>query len=519
MEASGLADLLRALKERSGLSYGVLAKRLHVSTSTLHRYCNGSTVPTEFAPVERLARLCKATPEELIQVHRQWIVADATRGRKGAAEGAVEGARPVDGAPVVDGPVVDGAAAGHDSADVASPDSAPTGAARQESIAPTEAKPEAKAEGKTEGPPEENADSPRPAPVSPPAGTAASPDGRPQRERRPRKFVLAAVAAACVMGMGSAALAVGLTGGGGDNDGRKRSAEASSSGKAVGPGKPGQPGYPGQPGPAPSGTPSTSPENGKKKESGKPSAPTGPDGAASPSPSGERGEENGSGSGNGNGNGNSNSNGKRDDKADADGTDAPLTAHTRPYAYETLCSQRFLVNRDPGEMPKPPIEQDAPAWVSELGAVSADDQFIKITLQGAGKDTVVLEDLHVRVDGTDAPLAWNAYSTGVGCGGDVATRSFGVDLDAGSPALTPVAGQRAFPYKVSRTDPEVFYVKAAARQHDVRWHLELQWSSGGRRGILRIDDQGRPFRTSGSADRPSYQQPPGDTRWSPTPRI
>lgn len=31
------AGLLRELKERSGLSYGVLAKRLHVSTSTLHR--------------------------------------------------------------------------------------------------------------------------------------------------------------------------------------------------------------------------------------------------------------------------------------------------------------------------------------------------------------------------------------------------------------------------------------------------------------------------------------------------
>uniref|UniRef100_UPI0018920CC1 DUF4232 domain-containing protein n=1 Tax=Catenulispora rubra TaxID=280293 RepID=UPI0018920CC1 len=41
----GFAALLSDLKERSGLSYGVLAKRLHVGTSTLHRYVQGETVP------------------------------------------------------------------------------------------------------------------------------------------------------------------------------------------------------------------------------------------------------------------------------------------------------------------------------------------------------------------------------------------------------------------------------------------------------------------------------------------
>ncbi|MEK8170907.1 helix-turn-helix transcriptional regulator [Streptomyces sp. M19] len=44
-DTEAFAELLRGLKERSGLSYGSLAKRLHMSTSTLHRYCNGSAVP------------------------------------------------------------------------------------------------------------------------------------------------------------------------------------------------------------------------------------------------------------------------------------------------------------------------------------------------------------------------------------------------------------------------------------------------------------------------------------------
>ncbi|WJV50900.1 helix-turn-helix domain-containing protein [Streptomyces flavofungini] len=53
-----------------------------MSTSTLHRYCNGDAVPADFRPVERFARLCGATPEELVEVHRRWILADTDRGRK-----------------------------------------------------------------------------------------------------------------------------------------------------------------------------------------------------------------------------------------------------------------------------------------------------------------------------------------------------------------------------------------------------------------------------------------------------
>ncbi|MCQ4205345.1 helix-turn-helix domain-containing protein, partial [Streptomyces coelicoflavus] len=82
MAGDDFAGLLRELKERSGLSYGALGKRLHMSGSTLHRYVSGEVVPVEFAPVERLARVCRATPEELLELHRRWIRADALRGVK-----------------------------------------------------------------------------------------------------------------------------------------------------------------------------------------------------------------------------------------------------------------------------------------------------------------------------------------------------------------------------------------------------------------------------------------------------
>ncbi|MDT3400540.1 helix-turn-helix transcriptional regulator, partial [Streptomyces sp. B1866] len=78
---------LRELKDRSGRSYGALAGRLHLSTSTLHRYCNGDAVPTQYAPVERFARLCGAAPEEQVALHRRWLLADAAR-RAAAGRGA-----------------------------------------------------------------------------------------------------------------------------------------------------------------------------------------------------------------------------------------------------------------------------------------------------------------------------------------------------------------------------------------------------------------------------------------------
>ncbi|WSA65531.1 helix-turn-helix domain-containing protein [Streptomyces microflavus] len=74
-----LAERLRELREGSGRTYASLARRIGVSGSTLHRYCTGQTVPAEFAPVERLARLCGRSGEEREALHRLWLRADAER--------------------------------------------------------------------------------------------------------------------------------------------------------------------------------------------------------------------------------------------------------------------------------------------------------------------------------------------------------------------------------------------------------------------------------------------------------
>ncbi|MFJ9664148.1 helix-turn-helix domain-containing protein [Streptomyces sp. NPDC101219] len=441
------AALLRELKDRSGLSYGVLAKRLHMSTSTLHRYCNGDAVPTDYAPVERMARLCKAAPAELVELHRRWVLADATRGRRTEQATEVQaGEQKGPGQP--EGP--------------AQPEGRSGTAGAVGAVGPAEDS--------------ESAESSEPSVAGGAVSSRSGPGPRPRR--RTRTAVLAGAAVAAVL-VGVVAV-VGPPGGGTDGDGRREQVGAAGTG-------------------GPDGT-STSPTAGTPSASAS-ASPSGSPGAtdeeASSPPASEPAARPG---------------GPAADDA------VPLTVRTEPCAWESPCSQRYLIAAPPGKVHPPPVEQDATAWVAAEGAVSSGEQLVRLSVQGTGPETVVVEGVAVRVAGKRAPLAWNDYAMGypgVGCGGNVATRSFTVALDAARPSLTPESGQRDFPFKVSESDPEVYYITADASAYDVSWYLELKWSSGSRSGTLVVNDKGRPFRTSGNNGRPAYEFPLGGDGWVP----
>ncbi|MCG5121455.1 helix-turn-helix domain-containing protein [Streptomyces sp. T7(2022)] len=421
--AAQLAALLSTLKERSGLSYGALGKRLHLSASTLHRYCNGDAVPADFAPLNRFARLCRATPEELVEVHRRWILADAAREQRGKGAGGAGGDAPAAGSGTqASTPDADGVPGSPDSPE--SPEGSKT----------------------SDAPP----------------------------SLRPRRRLVLAAAAGVVAVAAAGALLVGRLGSEGPGAGAGQPAGATrgpvASSQASGSGSPSPSGSASDEpsaSPSPSGTPRASPGS---PADGKPAAPA--------------------------------------------STGVPFHASVRAHAWEDQCSQRYLVDREPDAVRPPPVEQDAPAWVAAMGAVPADEQVVEVTLQGKGSETVVLQALHVRVVRTGEPLPWTDYGTGVGCGGGVALRTFDVDLDQGSPAARAAEGQRPFPYKISESDPEMFRVTAHTGGRDVSWYLEVEWSSGERQGVFRVDDRGRPFRTSASAGRPAYDYPPGASEWS-----
>ncbi|MFC7305645.1 helix-turn-helix domain-containing protein [Streptomyces monticola] len=130
-----LAEQLQELKERSGRSYTAIASRTGLSRSSVHRYCQGLTVPGSFGTVERIARVCGAGQEELNGLYPAWVRAaaqaeavdagaaqgedaDAAEVRDGAVDAAAAKGEAVDAA-AAEGEAVDAAAAEGEAVDAA----------------------------------------------------------------------------------------------------------------------------------------------------------------------------------------------------------------------------------------------------------------------------------------------------------------------------------------------------------------------------------------------------------------
>ncbi|GAA2061100.1 hypothetical protein GCM10009757_44140 [Streptomyces cheonanensis] len=368
--AREFAEGLRALRERSGLSFGTLSRRLHLSTSTLHRYCSGATLPQEFTPADRLARACGASEEERRRLHRLWLLADARRADTAAkrAPGAAAAATPEPGP---------------------EPEPAPAPALPP---APT----------------------PLPAPTPPPAPTA--------RRSFPWRLTV---------GLAALLLAAVLT--------------VDAAGRAEA------------------------------------------------------------------------------DPAAAEA--APLTWTVRSHLWAFGCGHTYLIDAPPGDVPAPPVAQDARRWSAERGGVHGDAAIVEITLTPEPDGApVVVEAAHIRVAERREPLPWPAYRMDNGCGGSLTPAAFTVDLDADRPLAHPVPGSDAatgedfpaprLPFALDTAEPLLLRFEVRAATGDVDWSVDLDWSSGDRAGTLRVDDAGRPFRTS-AATGPLYVHDVLSGEWQP----
>ncbi|MFI9748697.1 transcriptional regulator [Streptomyces collinus] len=469
-EVGEFAALLRGLKERTDRSYGSLARRLAMNTSTLHRYCAGEAVPLDFAPVERFAALCGASPEERLELHRRWLLAVAARQRpRPASPAGTAETDPATGTSPAD------AATGTSPADPdagTSPAETATGAAAVDTATDTSTT-------------DTDADA---ATVDGPAESPAEADPLPRRPWYRRGRVTVGLAAACALLAVLGSLAALPDGRRASADGRAPSAGPATSGTA-GSEAPGRESA----SPTPSGSsptvepPSPSATPKKKRKPSPPSSArtTPPAGAAGPA--------------------------------------VPLTWSADSQAWNLGCGHDYVVARAPGQVAPPPVPQDAGVWAAAHNAVHGGETLVELSVQGRTDTAVVLKALRVRVVGRSAPAPGNAYAMNQGCGGSITPRSFDVNLDkdrpiaravAGSDAGTPIPAVR-MPYRVSARDPEVLLVNARTQGCDCRWYLELDWSSQGRTGTVRIDDAGRPFRTSGIKGLPHYTYDTSARRWAP----
>ncbi|MFF8016903.1 helix-turn-helix domain-containing protein [Streptomyces sp. NPDC007929] len=443
------AALLRTLKERTDRSYGSLARRLAMNTSTLHRYCAGEAVPLDFAPVERFAALCGASPEERLELHRRWLLAVAARQRPRTTG--------TTGTP---------------------------GAARAEEAASEPDEPEQAPDA-----PGDLTDGPQAAPgtaTPDPAEETPLPHPRPWYRRRRAAVGLAA---ACVVlaALGSlAALPDGRRTPAGDDRAGSAGPAPSAMTETRAPDRRGASPTPSGGSPTPR-RPAASATPKRLKPSPPPSTHTTPPTGGSTS------------------------------------TRPPLTWSADSQAWKLGCGHDYVIARPPGQVAPPPVPQDAGVWAASQNAVHGGETLVELTVQGRTDTAVVLEALRVRVVGRTAPAQGNAYAMDRGCGGAITPRSFDVNLDMDRPIARAVRGNDTgtpipavrMPYRVSARDPEVLLVNARTQGCDCRWYLELDWSSQGRTGTVRIDDHGRPFRTSGIKGLPRYVYDTSARGWVP----
>ncbi|MFG2725370.1 helix-turn-helix domain-containing protein [Streptomyces canus] len=580
------AALLRRLKERTDRSYGSLARRLNMNTSTLHRYCAGDAVPVDFAPAERFAALCGASAEERMDLHRLWLSAVAARQRPRAGEaagapgqdeaeaasasadaaagtvgatateaevgdesgaGATDGATATaDRAPAADGgtsatadevnaatatasggaaagsAVVGSAASGGGVQSSAVADSATSGSAASGSVvgasagggaadqvsavggaggevsAAGGAGGEVSAAGGAGGEVSAATDS-HAADVDAAGETAnvgaggevgasvegegdallsgrGAPATRPWYRRR-RVAMAAAAAVALLATLGSLSALP---------SGRSASDEVA---QTPDPSSPTTTTASGSPGHSPSKSPSPSAASGSPSPKGTRNSPSvsATDGGAATKGTGKSGQQ-------------------------GTATGTPLTWTVNSHVWNAGCGHDYVIDKPPAQVPPPPTAQDAANWAGTLGAIHGRQTMVQISVQGRNSTAVVLEDLRVRVVSRGTPAKGNSYAMDQGCGGALTPRYFSVDLDKDRPIAHSQSGNDGenvipavrMPYRVSSEDPEVLLVTAETEGCDCSWYLELDWSSQGRTGTARIDDEGRPFRTSAIKGLPRY---------------
>ena len=456
-ETEALAALLRELKERSGRSYGALGKRLHVSTSTVHRYCNGTAVPADYAPLERLARHCGATAEELVELHRRWILADASRRREPEPpEGAVS--RSADG--------------GKNVAAVTPPGDPAGKSGRPEEGSPGR-------EHSTGHGDERDPEAARPERSSDREAAASEPGREPRFPRR--TWLLAAAVTVAAVTVSTAVFAAGHRA----SPARHPVSGASKGGSAA---------------PAPpatstgTGTRTTATGSATPAAAGHPSPPrspavrASPPGAAAASPP-------------------IHVNVLANHWATPCAqwfllNRAPGTVPPPPVSQATDGWAAAL-----GAVPAGHLRLQVTVQGSSAQPVVLHALYVRVT--GARKAPT--GNAYVMGAGCGGDLAPASFAVNLD---DQAPSPKAVPGHRGN--ITTRATD--FPYKVSAADPEVLNVDAATATQDVDWYLELSWSSGDRQGTTRIDDHGRPFRTAGIHGVKEYwYNADGTNAWTPYP--
>lgn len=191
----------------------------------------------------------------------------------------------------------------------------------------------------------------------------------------------------------------------------------------------------------------------------------------------------------------------------------PIEVVGGPVQYsEGSAEPIFAIPRPIGEIPHPP-PADQPQtlrykWARRLGGVDAGDTQILVIVKGHYSSAVRVTGLRVTVLERRSPFRGTLITYGPE-GGPIDTLLADVDLDKKPPSVHYFREEGSdkkwhFPLRVSATEEEAFIIRASTHKYDCSWIIQLEYFYNGRKYNLRIDDHGRPFRTTPMEGLPSY---------------
>ncbi|MEV0292145.1 helix-turn-helix transcriptional regulator [Nocardia sp. NPDC050710] len=203
--------------------------------------------------------------------------------------------------------------------------------------------------------------------------------------------------------------------------------------------------------------------------------------------------------------------------------DSPATdtSAAPPFTWESVLSEKiggFMFQQDVTALGPPPPSRSVPQfqkWAADRQGIAAhvmgNDQgtvtavnaiLLNLTASTPGQ-AVTLRGMEIEVLERQ-PAMSGTHAAMEGIGGRAWGRYADFDLDSDPPkmvesssgAMSPDGSFSIepiqFPYVISGTDTELFYIWVRTLQH-VKWRIKVRWISGAHSGEAMIDDHGKPF--------------------------
>lgn len=177
---------------------------------------------------------------------------------------------------------------------------------------------------------------------------------------------------------------------------------------------------------------------------------------------------------------------------------------------------------DMKEFPSLPVTRPVGAldeWIVKEKAVPLGTDYLSFTLQAKLDEAVIIGTPEVSIDARSESRQRRSFTPELGCGGAIEARIYEVNLDEEVPILVgaevPDRSNETLPstFQIGKEDVEKFVIVASASTHDVKWHINVRWHSGDTQGVLRIDQNGKPFDILGDSKVSESYATLGESDW------